>query len=146
MANLNEIGDLLEKIAIHYPAFGKQIQAKDGSLRKDVCEEWQRIIGYLSYEDLIERFDRYMEQDDSHKAPLAMDFRKVRSSAKKEYFHYSDPDRVYHLVFPPGDVEHRRGRVFDEEDREYVHDPTYEGHYHYNKMGQIVTDDGLVAF
>lgn len=140
--DLNEIGDLLEKIAVHYPGTMKNITDRNGGLDKRVCEEWQRVIGFLDFDEALSRLDAYMNSDDSKHAPNAMDFRKVKSQRQAyEYFH-SDAVHVWYLSFNSSDKEQLHGRLYNEDDMEYVHDPVYEDGYHYNSGGDICTADG----
>lgn len=123
--DLKEIGDLLVKICIHYPTSIKNFTDKEGKLDKRIAEEWQRIIGFLSYEDAIARLDAWMEGDDHKKAPMAIDFKLVKPKRKDEAFHAP----IIHIW------RIERGRLFDEEDREYVVDPTNELPFYWNEDG-----------
>lgn len=122
--DLHEIGNLLERIAIHYPAFEKQI-SKDGKMNRAVAEEWQRIIGYLSYDEAIARLDAWMEGDDHKKAPMAMDFKLTKPRHKDDAFH-APISHIWKIV---------RGELYDEEDRIYVVDPTVELPFYWDEDG-----------
>ncbi len=124
--DLNEIGDLLERITIHYPAFEKQI-SKDGRMSKAVAEEWHRLIGFLTFEDALKRFDAYLMSDDSKKPPMATDFLKHKARKKDDIYH-APIEHIWKIV---------NGRLFDQEDREYVVDPTNELPFYYDKEGNI---------
>ena len=143
--SLQEIGDFLQRIAIHYPRMATTLIDENGNVRQRVEEEWYRLIGCLSLGEALERLDKYMMSDNGKKQPSAADFVKLHPVVR-EYFHVTDPDRVYHLEFKASDVEHMKGQAFDQNGYRFTHDPLYEGFYHYNKLGQIVTDDGLIAF
>ena len=133
MASLQEIGDLLERIAMHYPTFVKQISDSNG-LRKDVCEEWHRIIGYLEYQELLDRLDAYMDDPDNRKPPMAVDFKHVKSTTKSETFHVKIP-HIWKI---------ERGRLYDEEDREYVVNPAIELPFYWNADG--VACQGMTSY
>lgn len=137
----SQIGKLLGVISIHYPGF------KGGHNPEATAEEWYRIIGYLDYEDALRKLDEYMASDDGRKPPMAMDFRKSSGSAAtaREYFH-AETRHQWHLEFMRNDPERTHGRLYDEEGREYVHDPVYEDGYHYDYMGRICTMSGKVVF
>lgn len=122
--DLHETGNLLERIAIHYPAFEKQI-SKDGQMNRAVAEEWQRIIGFLSYEDAIARLDAWMEGDDHKKAPMAIDFKLVKPKRKDEAFH-APISHIWKIV---------RGELYDEEDRIYFVDPANYLPFYWNEDG-----------
>ena len=123
--DLREIGKLCEKILVHYPGFSKQCLTPDGNMSRSFLEEWHRIIGFLSYEDAIARLDAWMEGDDHKKAPMAVDFKLVKPKRKDEAFH-APISHIWRI---------ERGRLFDEEDREYVVDPTNELPFYWNEDG-----------
>ena len=141
--DLREIGNLLEKITIHYPAYTKHISDGSGKMRRDVAEEWHRLIGFLSFKDAMERLDAYMEDPDNKRPPMAADFKRYKSKPKDETFH-APIEHQWHLEFMKHDPHCMHGRMYDQEEREYVHDPTYEDGYHYDQEGRICTIDGRV--
>ena len=143
--NLESIGKLLNTIAVSYPRIRNEIGNKDGTkIRMDVVQEWYRHIGFLEYEEALQRLDEYMLGPDGSKIPKPLDLKKQRTRRKSEEWH--SPDRhIWHLEFPRWDTQKMHGRLFDQEDREYVHDPTYEDGYHYNQQGRICTADGRVV-
>ena len=143
--NLNEIGDLFQRIAIHYPRFASQIADSHGNMRKEAAEEWQRLIGFLGFEEALERLDLYMENNETQKPPMALDFKRIKPIKQSEEWH-ALIEHQWHIEFMRNDPHRMHGRVFDQEDREYVHDPTYEDGYHYDTMGRICTADGRVVF
>lgn len=143
--NLSETGDLLQRIAMHYPRFQNQIADANGRMRRDVAEEWMRLIGFLSFQEALDRLDVYMETNETSKPPMAMDFRRYKTREKSEEWHSPEP-HVWHLEFSKWDTNHMHGRLYDQEDREYVHDPVYEDGYHYDQQGRICTIDGRVVY
>lgn len=143
--NLHEIGNLLEKISVHYPSFRKHISDEYGHMSRNVAEEWMRIIGYLEYNEALDRLDEHMMGPDGGKAPKPMDLRKIKPAKKSEEWH-APIEHVWHLEFSKWDVTRMHGRLFDQEDREYVHDPVYEDGYHYDQQGRICTIDGRVVY
>ena len=143
--NLSEIGNLLQRISMHYPRFTNQIADANGNMRRDVAEEWMRLIGFLSFQEALDRLDVYMENNETSKPPMAMDFRRYKPRQKSDEWHSPEP-HVWHLEFMAWDKERMHGRLYDQEDREYVHDPVYEDGYHYDKDGRICTIDGKVVY
>lgn len=123
--DLKETGKLCEKILVHYPSFAKQCLTPDGNMSRSFLEEWNRIIGFLSYEDAIERLDAWMEGDDHKKAPMAVDFKLTKPRHKDDAFH-APISHIWRI---------ERGRLFDEEDREYVVDPTVELPFYWDENG-----------
>lgn len=124
--DIHEIGNLLERIMVHYPTFEKQV-IKDGKLSRAVGEEWHRLIGFLTFDDAVARLDSYLMSEDNKKPPMATDFLKHKPKKEVETFHapISHQWRV------------EKGRLFDEEDREYVVDPTDELPFYYDEEGNI---------
>ncbi len=139
------VAKLLTKISINYPRFKSEIATPNGTnIRKEVIEEWHRQIGFLDLDEALERLDLYMEDANNKKAPMAMDFRKYKPRTQSEEWH-SPEKHQWHLDFPRWDSARMHGRLYDQEDREYVHDPTYEDGYHYDRQGHICTIDGRVV-
>lgn len=136
MASLKEIGDLQALIAMHYPAFQKQIIGSDGKQRRDIAEEWLRIIGYLDYKDLIDRLDAYMDSDISRKPPMAVDFKKVKANRVAGEV-WSGPDNF--------DRIDSKGRLTDAEGRLYAFPQAPDEVYHYNAEGRIADSKGNVV-
>lgn len=124
--DLNEIGNLLETIAVHYPATLKNITDPDGGLSKRVCEEWLRLIGFLEYDEAISRLDAYLQSDDPRKPPMAVDFLKTKPRREPNYFRAPIKDRKWKIV---------KGRLFDEEDREYAINPKNELPFYWDDDG-----------
>lgn len=142
--NLSEIGDLLERIAMHYPRFSSQISDVNGNMRKSVAEEWHRLMGFLSFQDALDRLDTYMMNSETTKPPMAVDFLKFKPAQKSDTWS-SPEEHTWHLEFHKNDPQRMHGRLYDQEDREYVHDPCYMDGYHYNAEGRICTIDGRVV-
>ena len=140
---MNAIIDLLHAVCANYPTVKRNIERSDGSISDYVLDEWKRQIGFLDYDEALERLDTYMASEAGAKPPKPMDLRKTRNEGKIEYFH-ADLEHQWHLVFPIWDVEQMHGRLFDEEDREYG-EAGYEDGYHYNQVGLICTIDGRVV-
>ena len=111
----------------------------------DVAQEWLRLIGFLDYEEAVERLDLYMMQEDSRKPPMPRDFLRNKPSQKPEEWR-APVEHQWHLEFPGWDRHRKHGRVFDQEGREYVHDPVYEDGYHYDLNGRICAMDGRVVY
>lgn len=76
---------------------------------------------------------------------MAVDFKRS-TRRTSEYFHVEAGAHKWYLKFMPSDKDHKHGRLYDEEDREYVHSAAYEDGYHYNRAGQICTLDGIPMF
>ena len=140
--DLNSVGKLLTRIAINYPTFKRNILDSEGKIQKVVAEEWERQIGYLDYEEALDRLDEWMYNSD--KAPRPVDLKKFKPARKSEEWHSPEP-HIWHLEFMQWDTQRMHGRLYDQEEREYVHDPTYEDGYHYNQDGRICTIDGKVV-
>ncbi len=124
--DIHEIGNLLERIMVHYPTFEKQV-IKDGKLSRAVGEEWHRLIGFLDYDEALARLDAYMEDADNKRPPMAMDFKRVKPRKNSEIFQ-APIEHEWKIV---------NGRLYDQEDREYVVDPTNELPFYYDKEGNI---------
>lgn len=142
--DLNGVAKLLTRISINYPVFKKQIMDSNGLIQKIVAEEWERQIGFLSLEEALERLDVYMEDPANTKPPRAIDLRKTTLRKQTDEWH-SPEEHQWHLVFMKWDTRRMHGRLFDQEDREYIHDPVYEDGYHYDNQGRICTIDGRVV-
>ena len=144
--NLESIGKLLNAIAINYPRFRNDICNKDGTkIRMEVVREWERKLGYLDLDEALERLDLYMANEETSRPPRPVDLKKHKPRMKMDEWH-APIEHKWHLEFTRNDPGQMHGRVFDQEDREYVHDPTYEDGYHYDQMGRICTVDGKVVF
>lgn len=134
-----EIKNLLEAIAVHYPS----TRVNDGTI-----EEWYRLIGFMEYSECLQKLDDYLMQETGNRFPPSVGyFRKHQTNImqEREVFHAPIEHR-WHIEFTPSDIAKKHGRVFDQYDYEYVHDPCYEDGYHYDSMGRICTIDGKVAF
>lgn len=143
--NLESIGKLLNTIAVNYPRVRSEISNKDGTkIRMDVLQEWQRQIGYLDYEETLARLDNHMSGPNGAHAPKPMDLKTAKGKPKDETFH-APIEHQWHLEFMKWDENRMHGRLYDEEEREYVHDPRYEEGYHYDQNGRICTIDGRVV-
>lgn len=142
---MESIGKLLNTIAINYPRTRNEICNKDGTkIRMDVIREWNRQIGYLDFDEAVERLDLHMLGPDGNKAPKPIDLKKNKPAPKSEDWHSPEPHQ-WHLEFMAWDKERIHGRMFDQEGREYVHDPVYEDGYHYDQSGRICMIDGKVV-
>lgn len=124
--DLSSIKQLLMTISVNYPAFTKQITGSNGSVPKEVTEEWLRQIVFLDYPEALKRLDAWMDSENGRKPPMPRDFLKVQ------------PQKAHHDVFH---VQQKRkwrienGRLFDEEYREYVVDPTTYLPFYWNSSG-----------
>lgn len=142
---MESIGKLLKSISVNYPRFRSEICNKDGtSIRPEVLTEWQRHIGFLDYEEALERLDRHMASENGNHIPKPMDLRKAGGTKKDDIYHAPIEHR-WHLEFSPRDPEHMHGRMYDQNDYEYVHVAGYEDGYHYDRNGRICTLDGKVV-
>lgn len=132
MAKLDEIGDLLERIVMHYPAAAKGIvNPQTGNIRKDVAEEWLRIIGFLDYDELLARLDLYMDSDDNRRRPpMAVDFKKFRSRRAANY----TPMHTFDRIDSKGQLTDAEGRLYAFPDR-----PLEKYHW---RNGKIVDSAG----
>ena len=131
---------------MNYPRVRNDICGKDGStIRPEVLQEWYRHIGYLEYDEALERLDYHMMSENGNKAPKPIDLKINKPQKKGEEWH-APIEHKWHLEFMKWDPEHMHGRVFDQDDYEYVHDPCYEDGYHYDRDGRICTIDGKVVF
>ena len=146
--DLKSVGDLIATICIHYPGLKKNCETSDGKLNKNFAEEWLRQIGYLDYDEALRRFDQYLKLPEGNKyAPDVRWFLGMKhNEGQKEETTYTKTANKWHLVFSRADKEQKHGRLFDEEDREYVHDPLYEDGYHYDAYWNICTADGRVIY
>ena len=125
--DLKEIGNLLAKISIHYPKFAQQISDEQGRMRRDVAEEWQRIIGFLDYTEAVQRLDKYMESDDGHRIPMPADLKLVKTAPRQEYFS-GGAKHQWHI---------EGGELYDEEGRRWA-SPSYpDDPFYYDDMGRI---------
>ena len=132
-----DIVTLLTKISIHYPSFHTS---------KSIAEEWYRLIGYKDLDECLDRLDDWLLGEEKNNRPPGIKWFATSAPEKKktdEVFHDPTPHE-WHLVFAHWDVARMHGRLYDEEDREYVHDPMYEDGYHYDTQGRICTSDGRV--
>ena len=124
----SEIGKLLGVISIHYPNHMKNTDLES------VIKEWHRIIGFLDYDEALARLDAYMEDAENKKPPMAIDFKRVKPRKALDVFH--------------APIEHQwkiiKGRLYDEEDREYVVDPTCELPFYYDEEGNICQGNRLL--
>ena len=132
--NLNEIGNLLQKISLHYPRFAAQIRDDKGYLRRDVGEEWLRIIGFLDYEEALKRLDDHLNSDDYKRIPMAMDFKKSRPSDRQEVFH-AQTQHTWHI---------ENGQLMDEEYRIYANPQCPDEPYYYDNYGRICQKGAVV--
>ena len=139
--SLESLSNLLATISIHYPSFRKHISNEDGTFSKHVLNEWYRLIGYMDYEEALKRFDTYLMQGNKY----APDISYFAVKRKEEPVFQSNQKHVYHLEFRDWDRQRIHGRLYDEEGREYVHNPVYEDGYHYDQMGRICIISGQVA-
>lgn len=107
-------------------------------------EEWHRVLGFLSYEEAMQRLDSYLENPDNTRPPRPHDLKRAQSAQRQYEYFTSRREHQWHLEFPPNDPERMHGRLYSEGGMEFVHDPCYEDGYHYNRLGQICTIDGKV--
>ena len=136
---------LLKAVSVNYPTFRRHIEADGGGISQAVIDEWDRQIGFLDYDEAMYRLDQHMGGENGMKIPKPADLKRFRSSNAKEEWH--EPIRhQWHLGYMRWDKQRMHGRLFDEEGREYVHDPRYEDGYHYDRDGRICTNDGKVVF
>ena len=142
--DLSSVGKLLSRIAVNYPQFKRHILTENGNIQKIVAEEWERQLGYLDLDEALERLDLYMANEETSRPPRPVDLKKHKPRMKMDEWH-APIEHKWHLEFTRWDVEQMHGRVYDQEEREYVHDPTYEDGYHYDQMGRICTVDGKVV-
>lgn len=137
---------LLKTVMVNYPAFRRHIETEAGGISEMVIDEWQRQLGYLEVDEALERLDMYMATEAGSRAPKAMDLKLTKPGRRdSEIFHDTSPHR-WHLEFSKRDPQQLHGRLYDEECREYSHDPLYEDGYHYDASGHICTMDGRVVF
>lgn len=118
------IEKLIKTIGINYPQSRKYFESSGGGISESVINEWYRQIGYLSYEDAVARLDAWMESEDHKRAPMAVDFKLVKPRKKDDIFH-APISHIWKII---------RGRLYDEEDREYVIDPTCELPFYWNEQ------------
>lgn len=146
--DLQQIGNLLSKIGIHYPNFKKHCSTEDGKMiSKNFAEEWYRVIGYLDFEEALRKFDQYLKLPEGNKYPPDVKWFLAEKTAHKESKIFHAPVRgKRHLEFMPWDQQHLHGRMRDEEEREYVHNPTYEDGYHYDRQGNICDLNGNIIW
>ena len=142
--DLNGVSKLLSRISVNYPQFKKQISDGKGMIQRSVAEEWERQIGFLTLEEAMQRFDLYMETEETTRPPKPSDLKRYKPRQKSEEWHAPISHR-WHLEFPRWDQYNRHGRLFDQGGREYVHDPVYEDGYHYDQQGRICTIRGEVV-
>lgn len=144
--DLMSVGKLLGTICIHYPAFKNHCMTEDNKINRLVAQEWYRLIGYMDYEEALTKFDQYLKLPEGNKfAPDVKWFLSSKSDKKeREYFHHRTHHQ-WHLEFMKSDKEHRHGRLYDEEGREYIVDPLNEDGFYYDGMGRIC-QSGKVVF
>lgn len=129
---------LLDKIAVHYPSFKVNLAA---------AEEWERLIGYMDLQEALDRLDDYlMQESGNNHAPGIRWFKRSAPEKKQDEVFHAPIKHTWHLEFLKWDEKRMHGRCYDQDDYEYVHDPTYEDGYHYDQYGRICTIDGRVAF
>lgn len=132
------IGLLLQTITVNYPSFQRNVDPEA------VITEWERVLGLLEYDEAMQRLDEYLIDPDHTKPPRPHDLLKSRPRQGSPEYFTPKTTHKWHLEFKGWDKERKHGGLFDEEGREFVHDPAYEDGYHYNRMGQICTIDGRV--
>lgn len=124
----NGIINLLGTISVHYPSIKKNILNEDGKVSKFVVNEWHRCIGFMEYEEAVEKLDAYLLQADGNRfAPTIADFLK------------KEPKRVQE--FEPGNNKHKwfvdkHGHLYDEHGYEYG-DPICSGNYYIDEQGRV---------
>lgn len=114
-------------VSINYPT------ARTTNDTEAAINEWHRILGFLDYDEALARLDLYMEDPNNTKPPRPHDLKRVQTASRSGEYFQANTEHAWHV---------ENGRLFDEEDREYVHDPLYEDGYHYNAAGDICIADG----
>lgn len=134
----------LQVIAINYPSYKKHIESENG-IPEMIITEWHRQIGFLDYDEALARLDAWMGSESGSRIPKPADIKNMCLSRRDSEVFYDKTPHQWHLEFTKGDKTRMHGRLFDEEGREYSHDPLYADRYHYDKMGRICTIDGRVV-
>lgn len=125
----NEIRSLLEKIQVHYRGF---------EITAAVIDEWYRLIGFLGYQEAINKLDDYLLMEDGNRnAPRIQWFRKskIAKQQEEEYVSKAYFDRL-----------DSRGRLTDAEGRMYAFPDKPDEIYHINSSGRICNSKGEVVF
>ena len=138
------ITNLLMTVSVNYPQFRRHIDDGHGGVSRIAIEEWHRNLGFLDYNEALTRLDNWMAGPDGSRIPKPMDLRNTKGARRDDTFH-APIEHQWHLEFMAWDENHKHGRLYDEEEREYVHDPRYEDGYHYDQNGRICTIDGRVV-
>lgn len=129
---------LLSKITVHYPAMDQRWKHDDGKFRKDVVEEWYRLIGFLSYEDAMKKFDQYLRLPDGNRyAPDVKWFLTAHS-----------PSQAREEPRKPGtgfDRIDRFGNLTDAEGRLYAFSEKPYEKYHYDSSMRIMDSAGRLV-
>lgn len=138
--DLHETGNLLAKIAIHYPRFETQISDGEGNMRRDVAEEWQRLIGFLSFDEALKKLDTWLVlPDERRKSPPDTTWfvKAARSSTAREHFSAGAGfDRIDAL----GNLSNEAGMIFAFPDPDRIYEK-----YHYDGMGRILDSKGRLV-
>lgn len=135
--DIEQTKSLLEKISVHYPAFGRRITGQDNFILHGLAEEWYRSIGYLDLDEALRNLDRYLSE--GHRtAPVPMQLKNcpVKEESKSQLVQSFSVARSWTI---------KKGRLFDTDGYEYLHTPDYTGKYHLDNQGHICTDDGAVV-
>ena len=160
---LELIGELLKAITIHYPKFRDQIvvkkEIKDEKGKSiiqeffdsSVLKEWNRIIGFLDYDEALARLDAWMDAGNSN-PPRAVDFKKVPEQPKRPSIFHAETKHHFRLEFwvhrdNYGTVYENPayGQIVDEEGRRYADPNNPDEWYHYDAMGRIADSRGKIV-
>lgn len=128
--NLNSVGNLLIKIAVHYPAFRKHITNSEGNVSKAIAEEWERRIGFLTEEQADALLEAYLMDEGKNKyAPNCAYFLQYKKQGNRNA--YSAPERADLRFTVIG------GNLYDQEGRLYADPDDPDARWYKNAYGNI---------
>lgn len=141
------ITNILMKVSVNYPQFRRHIDDGHGGISRFAIEEWDRRLGFLDYNEALNRLDNHMDGPNGDKIPKPTDLLKAKGARKDDIYH-APISHKYHIEFKEWDTERKHGWVYDQNDYLYMHDAEYDlaDGYHYDSMGRICTIEGRVAF
>lgn len=132
--NLNSVGSLLVKIAVHYPSFRKQILNSEGNISKAVAEEWERRIGFLSDEEADRLLEAYlMDEEKSRYAPNCAYFLQYKRQALRSSYSAPEREQVRYEII--------RGELYDQEGRIYADPNDPDAYWYKNAYGSVCKRD-----
>jgi len=133
--DLISVSKLISAISVHYPAFKKNCMDEGGKISKAFCEEWHRHIGHLDFYEALNKLDNYIKSGNKF-APNVNEFLKESVKCEKASYAYEARNKIRFEVI--------RGRLYDQEGREYSDPGKDASIWSIDPMGRILCDGMLV--